>query len=61
MSDDERNDPIDEKDLPEEGNSNARLYPPVEDAENPEDDPQQPQQGDAAAVRDGEPAPHDGM
>jgi len=56
------NDEIDEKELPEEGNSNARIYPPVEkakDAEAREDDPQQAESGDAAAVRDGAPEPND--
>jgi hypothetical protein len=52
---------IDEKELPKEGNSNARIYPPVEkdDGEQHEDDPMQPDQGDAAAVRDGGPSPND--
>jgi hypothetical protein len=55
------NEEIDAKDLPEEGNSNARLYPPVEEAEagGQEDDAQQPATGDAAAVRDGAPEPND--
>ena len=53
-------DEINEEALPEEGNSNARLYPPVEEAEgNHEDDPQQAEHGDAAAVRDGAPEPND--
>ena len=57
-------DEIDEKELPKEGNSNARLYPPVEEAEPPqegEDDPKQPSQGDAPAVRGGGPEPNDAM
>jgi hypothetical protein len=55
-------DEINEKELPKEGNSNARIYPPVEDTEpaGREDDPQQPAHGDAAAVRDGGPQPNDG-
>jgi hypothetical protein len=54
-------DEIDEKELPEEGNSNARLYPPVEEAEagGEEEDAQQPASGDAAAVREGGPQPND--
>ena len=54
-------DEINEKDLPKEGNSNARLYPPVEEAggHGQEEDPQQPEIGDAAAVRDGGPQPSD--
>jgi len=54
-------DEIDAKELPEEGNSNARIYPPVEHAteENSEDDPQQAEHGDAAAVREGGPQPND--
>lgn len=52
---------IDEKELPEEGNSNARIYPPVEETEpGGGEDPQQPEHGDAAAVRDGGPEPNDG-
>ena len=53
---------IDETELPEAGNSNARIYPPVEkdeDAATREEDPQQPEQGDAAAVREGGPSPND--
>jgi hypothetical protein len=52
---------INEKDLPEAGNSDARLYPPVEKADDEarEGDPQQPETGDAAAVRDGAPEPND--
>jgi hypothetical protein len=52
---------IDEKQLPEEGNSNARIYPPVEESEpgGQEDDPQQAPHGDAAAVRDDAPEPND--
>jgi hypothetical protein len=55
-------DEIDEQELPKGGNSNARIYPPDEEAgepDNREDDPQQAEQGDAAAVRDGGPAPND--
>jgi hypothetical protein len=50
---------IDEKDLPQEGNSKARLYPPVEEAEagGKEDDAQQPASGDAAAERGDQPEP----
>jgi hypothetical protein len=52
---------IDEKELPEEGNSNARLYPPVEETGpgSQEDDAQQATHGDAAAVREGGPEPND--
>ena len=55
------NEEIDEKELPPEGNSNARIYPPVEKADEADhdDDPMQPDQGDAAAVRDGGPSPND--
>lgn len=59
---DERDETIDEKELPQEGNSNARLYPPVEDAPqggNEQEDEQQPSFGDAAAVREGGPQPND--
>jgi hypothetical protein len=56
-------DEINEKDLPPAGNSDARIYPPVEkakeDAEEHADDPMQPDHGDAAAVRDGGPSPND--
>ena len=54
-------DEINEKDLPKEGNSNARIYPPIEEAQDAEheSDPMQPDQGDAAAVRDGGPSPND--
>jgi hypothetical protein len=54
-------DEINEKELPQEGNSNARIYPPVEETEpgGPEHDPQQAEHGDAAAVRDGGPRPND--
>jgi hypothetical protein len=54
-------DEINEKDLPQEGNSKGRLYPPVEETEagGQEDDPQQASQGDAAAVRDEGPEPND--
>jgi hypothetical protein len=56
-------DEIDEKELPEEGNSNARIYPPVEEAarDEPEDDPKQPESGDAAADRGDGPEPNDAM
>jgi hypothetical protein len=52
---------IDEQELPQEGNSNARLYPPAgkDDGGNREEDPQQANQGDAAAVRDEGPSPSD--
>ena len=59
---DERDETIDENELPEAGNSNARLYPPVEDAPqggNEQEDEQQPSTGDAAAVRDGGPELND--
>ena len=61
-TDDERqDDPIDEKELPHAGNSEARLYPKVEDAPEGggEDDEQQATHGDAAAVRGGGPGPND--
>ena len=53
---------IDEKELPEEGNSNARIYPPVEETSpgGGEEDPHQAEHGDAAAVREGGPEPNDG-
>jgi hypothetical protein len=56
-------DEINEKELPKEGNSNARIYPPVEEAapENREDDPKQPESGDAAADRGEGPEPNDAM
>jgi hypothetical protein len=52
---------IDEKELPQEGNSNARLYPPVEEAGpgGQDEDAQQATHGDAAAVREGAPEPND--
>jgi hypothetical protein len=52
---------IDEKELPQAGNSKARIYPPVEESQpgGSEDDPQQAEHGDAAAVRDGGPEPND--
>jgi hypothetical protein len=52
---------IDEKELPQEGNSNARLYPPVEEAGSGsnDDDAQQATHGDAAAVRDDAPEPNE--
>ena len=58
---DEHDETIDEKELPQEGNSNARIYPPVEDAGAgaEEADEQQATHGDAAAVRDGGPEPND--
>ena len=54
-------DEINEKELPPEGNSNARIYPPVEEAgeKREEEDPQQAPHGDAAAVRDDAPEPND--
>ena len=54
-------DEINEKELPEEGNSNARIYPPVEEAgdKREDEDPQQAPHGDAAAVRDDAPEPND--
>ena len=54
-------DEIDEKDLPQEGNSNARIYPPAEEAgeKRDEEDPQQAPHGDAAAVRDDAPEPNE--
>jgi hypothetical protein len=57
----ERDEPIDEEGLPKAGNSEARLYPPVEKAPagGGEDDEQQATHGDAAAVRDGAPEPND--
>ena len=60
--DEERHDKtIDEQELPPAGNSNARLYPPVEESGSPdegdaatrEDDADQPGHGDAAARREG--------
>jgi hypothetical protein len=61
---DERNDdrraqsPIDEDALPQAGNSDARLYPPADEAGESEgagdDAPGQAEHGDAAAVREGE-------
>ena len=52
---------IDEKELPQEGNSNARLYPPVEETGpgSEDDDAQQATHGDAAAVRDDAPEPNE--
>ena len=54
---------IDEKELPKEGNSNARLYPPADEAgpEDREDDPKQSESGDAAADRGEGPEPNDAM
>jgi hypothetical protein len=54
-------DEINEEELPQAGNSKARIYPPVEETKPgaPEDDPQQAGHGDAAAVRDGAPEPND--
>jgi hypothetical protein len=56
-------DEIDPKDLPEEGNSNARIYPPADQAgpEDREEDPKQPESGDAAADRGEGPEPNDAM
>jgi hypothetical protein len=52
---------IDEKELPQEGNSNARLYPPVEETRpgGQDEDAQQATHGDAAAVRERAPEPND--
>ena len=52
---------INEKELPPEGTSNARIYPPVEEAgeKREEEDPQQAPHGDAAAVRDDAPEPNE--
>jgi hypothetical protein len=53
---------INEKELPQEGNSNARLYPPAdkdEEGQRQEEDPQQAPHGDAAAVRDDAPEPNE--
>jgi hypothetical protein len=65
MSDETRPDgPINEEELPDAGNSNAKLYPKVEDAkgDQPQDDEQQATHGDAAAVREDEgPDPNDAM
>lgn len=54
-------DEIDEKELPREGNSGARIHPPFEEAgrQREEEDPQQAPHGDAAAVRDEAPEPND--
>ena len=62
MTDEQQDGPIDEEELPPAGNSDAKLYPKVEDAndEQPEDDEQQATHGDAAAVRDGDTEPNDG-
>ena len=45
-------DPIDEEELPNAGNSNAKIYPRIEDAQGdePQEDEQQATHGDAAAV-----------
>ena len=65
MNDETRDDEvIDEEDLPQAGNSNAKLYPKVEDAQGdqPQADEQQATHGDAAAVRDDDaPEPNDAM
>ena len=52
---------INEEELPNAGNSDAKLYPPVEEAESApdDDDPQQAEHGDAAAVREGGPEADD--
>jgi hypothetical protein len=51
-------DEIDVEDLPQEGNSNARIYPPADEADagerREEEDPQQAPSGDTSAVREGE-------
>jgi hypothetical protein len=54
-------DEINEKELPPEGNSGARIYPPIEEAgeKREEEDPQQATHGDAAAVRDDAPEPNE--
>ena len=57
-------DPINEEELPQAGNSKAKLYPPQEEAQGdePQDDEQQATHGDAAAVREGDgPEPNDAM
>jgi hypothetical protein len=61
MTDEQQDETIDEKELPEAGNSDARIYPPVEEAGAgaEEEDEQQATHGDAAAVRDGAPEPAD--
>lgn len=61
MTDERHDQSIDEEELPQAGNSNARLYPPVEEAPagGGEEDEQQATHGDAAAVRDGETEPND--
>ena len=64
MTDEQQNDPIDEEELPPAGNSDAKLYPKVEDAQGdePQGDEQQASHGDAAAVReDGAPEPNDAI
>jgi hypothetical protein len=52
---------INEKELPREGNSNARIYPPADKDtdQRQEEDPQQAPHGDAAAVRDDAPEPNE--
>ena len=61
MTEEQQNDPIDEEELPQAGNSDAKLYPKVEDAQggDAEDDEQQATHGDAAAVREDDPGPSD--
>lgn len=54
MSQEQQRDRIDEKDLPPAGNSNARLYPPADQAEGGDDDAQQADRGDGKAAREGE-------
>jgi hypothetical protein len=56
-------DEINEKELPKEGNSNARLYPPADETgpEDRDDDPKQADHGDAAADRGEGPEPNDAM
>lgn len=50
----EERDQIDEEELPPAGNSDARLYPKVEDADpEAESDPEEPQ-GDGGVPREGE-------
>jgi hypothetical protein len=61
MTDERSDDPINEEELPNAGNSNAKLYPTVDDAQGdePQEDEQQATHGDAAAVRDEGPEPND--
>jgi hypothetical protein len=53
MSEERRDDAIDEEELPEAGNSKARIYPPIEEAEpGAESDLDEPQ-GQGAVPREG--------